>query len=32
MATKDSRNLQKYPPILFDEARRREFIDPEILI
>lgn len=32
MTTKDSRNLQKYPPILFDEARRREFIDPEALI
>lgn len=28
----DSRNLQKYPPILFDEARRREFVDPENLI
>ena len=28
----DSRNLQKYPPILFDEARRREFVDPEALI
>ena len=29
---KDVRNLQKYPPILFDEARRREFIDPEAVI
>lgn len=28
----DPRNLQKYPPILFDEARRREFIDPDGLI
>lgn len=28
----DSRNFQKYPPILFDEARRREFIDPVALI
>lgn len=28
----DRRNLQKYPPILFDEARRREFIDPDALI
>lgn len=29
---KDTRNLQKYPPILFDEARRREFIDPDMLV
>lgn len=28
----DRRNLQKYPPILFDEARRREFIDPDALV
>ncbi len=28
----DSRNLQKYPPILFDEARRREFVDPDGLV
>lgn len=28
----DARNLQKYPPILFDEARRREFIDPESVV
>lgn len=28
----DRRNLQKYPPILFDEARRREFVDPESMI
>lgn len=28
----DSRNLQKYPPILFDEARRREFVDPDVLV
>ncbi len=28
----DSRNFQKYPPILFDEARRREFVDPAMLI
>jgi ubiquinone/menaquinone biosynthesis C-methylase UbiE len=32
MGAKDSRNLQKYPPVLFDEARRREFIDPEALV
>lgn len=32
MSEPDSRNLQKYPPILFDEARRREFIDPDPLI
>lgn len=30
--SKDSRNLQKYPPILFDEARRREFVDPNLLV
>lgn len=29
---KDTRNLRKYPPILFDEARRREFVDPESLV
>lgn len=29
---RDSRNLQKYPPILFDEARRREFVDPGSLV
>jgi ubiquinone/menaquinone biosynthesis C-methylase UbiE len=28
----DGRNLQKYPPILFDEARRREFVDPNVLV
>lgn len=32
MAKADSRNLRKYPPILFDEVRRREFIDPEIVV
>lgn len=31
-APKDSRNFQKYPPILFDEARRREFVDPNLLV
>ncbi len=28
----DARNFQKYPPILFDEARRREFVNPDNLI
>lgn len=32
MAGSDANQAQKYPPILFDEVRRREFIDPSIVV